>query len=110
MNETSTLNTSSFTIEPNDTILPYKYSDSTMLFLEARLAGASVVASGNNSVLEDLVLVQAMLRTVAIEALSDGGVKMGLPRELSTKLAGQTLLDAAMMVLEKGKHPGQLKE
>ncbi|XP_055901406.1 FMRFamide receptor-like [Biomphalaria glabrata] len=43
MNETSALNTSSLTFEPNDTILPYKYSDSTMLFLEARLVITSVL-------------------------------------------------------------------
>lgn len=45
-----------------------------------------------------------------IEGLSDGGVKMGLPRELATKLAAYTMLGAAKMVLETGTHPAVLKE
>ncbi|GAB6100596.1 pyrroline-5-carboxylate reductase [Halanaerocella petrolearia] len=45
-----------------------------------------------------------------VEALSDAGVNVGLPREIATKLALQTLLGAGKMVEELEKHPGQLKD
>ncbi|MFA6709794.1 MAG: pyrroline-5-carboxylate reductase [Candidatus Methanomethylophilaceae archaeon] len=47
---------------------------------------------------------------MVIDALADGGVLMGLPRDMSIKLAAQTMLGAAKTVLETGKHPAQLKD
>ena len=47
---------------------------------------------------------------IMIESLAEGGVKAGLPRDLATILAAQSMLGASKMVLETGEHPAKLKD
>lgn len=99
--------------------------------------GATAVAKGANSTADDINLTRAIFNSVGItveveeklmdavtglsgsgpaycfviiEALSDAGVQMGLPRDLSLKLAAQTVLGSAMLCLQGDKHPAQLKD
>jgi len=45
-----------------------------------------------------------------LESLAEGGVKMGLPRDIAMRLAGQTVMGSAKMMLETGDHPALLKD
>jgi pyrroline-5-carboxylate reductase len=101
------------------------------------LAGAAGISPGRAATSQDTELVERMFNAVGravvvyealmdavtglsgsgpayvfafIEALSDGGVMMGLTRQMATQLAAQTVLGAAQLVLETGRHPGELKD
>jgi pyrroline-5-carboxylate reductase len=47
---------------------------------------------------------------MVIEALTDGGVKQGIPRPIALRLAAQTVYGAAKLVIETGKHPAILRD
>ncbi|MGB3557042.1 MAG: pyrroline-5-carboxylate reductase [Geitlerinemataceae cyanobacterium] len=47
---------------------------------------------------------------IVIEALTDGGVAAGLPRSIAARLALQTVLGTALMIVKSGMHPAQLKD
>lgn len=47
---------------------------------------------------------------VVLESLTDAGIKVGLPRDLATELSAQTVLGAARMLQQTGRHPASLKD
>ncbi|HEY6293223.1 MAG TPA: pyrroline-5-carboxylate reductase [Terriglobia bacterium] len=99
--------------------------------------GMTAIARGSHATDEDVQLAETLFRSMGrtavadekhmdaitglsgsgpayvymiIESLAEGGVKLGLPRDLSTLLSAQTLLGASAMVLETGEHPAKLKD
>jgi pyrroline-5-carboxylate reductase len=101
------------------------------------LAGAAALSGGKNATNEDIALARSIFNSVGravvveeklmdavtglsgsgpayvfmiIDALSDAGVKAGLPRPLALELAAQTLYGSAKMVLETKEHPGKLRD
>lgn len=70
------------------------------LFLDEKHLNAATGLSGSGPAFLSIV----------IEALAEGGVKVGLPRDAAMLLAAQTMAGTAKMVLETGKHPALLKE
>ena len=101
------------------------------------LAGATAIAPGANATDDDLAATKALFESVGrtvqlseshmdavtglsgsgpayvmliIEALADGGVKVGLPRDTALLLAAQTVYGSAKLLLELGEHPARLKD
>lgn len=68
--------------------------------VEERLLDAAVVTSGSTPAYVYMF----------IEAIADGAVKYGMPRDKAYRMAAQTVLGSAKMVLETGLHPGELKD
>ena len=93
-------NKEEFTIEERDTIEQFFQSFGEVVTVPEHLMSAVVCASGSSPAYAYMF----------IEALADSVVKYGIPRQDAYKLAAQTLLGSAKMVLQTGEHPGKLKD
>jgi pyrroline-5-carboxylate reductase len=81
--------------------------------LEKLLAGAGIVDRTEERFLDAVTGLSGSgpaFVYMFIEALADGGVRAGLPRDKALRYAAQTVLGSAAMVQETGKHPGELKD
>ena len=72
--------------------------------------GAGVTAEEEQCFLAAMAHAGPAFADLMIEALADGGVTCGLPRKQAVEMAAQMLLGSAALVLESGKHPGELKD
>ncbi|NLL92920.1 MAG: pyrroline-5-carboxylate reductase [Clostridiales bacterium] len=89
-----------FTYEEKEIIASIFKSFGKYRIMEERLMSAVTCASGSSPAYVYMF----------IEAMADGVVKHGMPREAAYEMVAQTVLGAAKMVLETGKHPGELKD
>ena len=89
-----------FTEEEEQEIRAFFQSFGRMEYVEERLMSAVVCASGSSPAYVYMF----------IEALADSAVRYGLPRDKAYEFAAQTVKGAAELVLQTGKHPGELKD
>jgi pyrroline-5-carboxylate reductase len=92
---------------------PYTLTDDEFAFVENMFASLGLVEQAAQKQMDVVTAVSGSGPAYAfmfIEALADAGVLCGLPRAQAVKLAAQTLLGSAKMVLETGSHPGALKD
>lgn len=89
-----------FSKEEQATIRTFFSSFGKMELVDETLMNAVVCVSGSSPAYVYMF----------IEALADSAVKYGLPRDMAYRMAAQTVLGGARMVLETGEHPGKLKD
>lgn len=93
--------------------VPHSVSDEEYAFIETIFSSIGRVEQAPGKLMDAVTAVSGSGPAyvfVFIEALADAGVLCGLPRAQAQKLASQTVLGAAKMVLETGTHPGALKD
>jgi pyrroline-5-carboxylate reductase len=81
--------------------------------LENFLGGAGIIDKIDENLMDAVTALSGSgpaFVYLFIEALADGGVRSGLPRDKALRYAAQTVAGAAAMVQETGKHPGELKD
>jgi pyrroline-5-carboxylate reductase len=91
----------------------HKFPSAKFSELEKILSGAGLVDKVDEKLMDAVTGLSGSGTAYVcqfIEALADGGVLVGLSREKALRYAAQTVMGTAMMMLETGKHPGELKD